>query len=116
MTIAQVAASARRSLGPYCESECRALCCSKGILPIDAKSQPRFGNPGSFIVLDNGCPHLFASKCRIYQNRPSACREYPIWVRGNTVTLSTGCPGVQSGKFYAHERQLLRLGATVLRQ
>jgi len=122
----EIANRARDSLGEFCMNECNAYCCRKGYLilseeelklfekdnikTIDNKKYSLFlGNP-------NGCPNLDGVKCKIHRdpNRPSACKEFPIFIEGNKVRISKRCFGAKEGKLYPFIREFLMAGCEII--
>jgi Fe-S-cluster containining protein len=131
----RVANKARKSLSSLCFEECKAYCCRKGFLIISEKQinillgdkMKDFEAKGNIKMLDNGnyslnldnhlgsCPCLVEFKCKIHKNpdRPQACKDFPVFINGDTVRLSPRCPGVKIGKLYPYEHMFLKLGFTL---
>lgn len=119
MTPEQIAVKARRSLWDYCMNECSAYCCRKGYLvitPAEAKLITKnkikdFEEKGLLKKLKTGKYSLFMGKqetpcpalntkdftCTIHtkKGRPQVCKDYPVFVSGNKVKLSSRCPGIK---------------------
>lgn len=120
----KLAEKARQSIGKFCAEECRAYCCRTGNLTISKEESAVFDHQiltktdkGFLTNLKSpGCPHLEKFKCRIYQNplRPLACREFPLFIRGNTVLLSHRCLAVKTGLFYPYIKQFQANGIRVI--
>ena len=126
-TAASLAIAARNSLRSYCFTECHAYCCRKGYLILTPKEADLLSNnnkkemiekksltpiPGGKYVLDLasekfGCQQLQEYKCNIHTNlhRPLACKEFPLFISGNTIRLSHRCPAVQENLLYPYLAQ-----------
>ncbi|MFT4310725.1 MAG: YkgJ family cysteine cluster protein [Candidatus Woesearchaeota archaeon] len=124
-----IAEQARTSLGPYCMSICQAKCCKFGQLVMNRHEAVPFlqkcTDKSKLTVHQNGthyfnlapaCHNLQDSKCSIYTQRPQTCRDYPIYVRGNTVILASSCEGFQIGLLDDYKKECEALGARVLIQ
>jgi len=129
---------ARKSIGDFCATECKAYCCRKGYLVIDDKQKDLLlGNLSQKYVekelikeIEKGkwslflgdkqhpCPALKAdNKCSIHHSRlrPKACKDFPIFKYHNTIIFSERCLAVRQMRFYAVEARLLSLGYNVRR-
>ncbi|MBI2662709.1 YkgJ family cysteine cluster protein [Candidatus Woesearchaeota archaeon] len=129
-----LAIEARNSLGSYCFTECHAYCCRKGYLILTPKEADLLSPNnkkesilnktiiplhGGKYVLDlgskDGCPQLQEHKCNIHTNpeRPLACKEFPLFIKGNTIRLSRRCPAVRENILYPYLAQFKLLGYTL---
>ena len=101
------------SLKDYCIKKCNSKCCRKGRLIMHNRDElmlvtnglaERLMNEGIIVKKDNGlydynldrrvCPSLIlGNMCSIYfnKNRPKLCREFPIFLRGKRIFISTFC-------------------------
>ncbi len=103
----------RNGLGSYCMNVCRAKCCRKGKLflhsseevyevtrgtclgLIKSKRLKKHKNGIYELELKRGCPSLTKDyKCSIYKSsfRPSLCKDFPVFMRGNRIFIATFCP------------------------
>ena len=129
MNIERVVKEARKSISNFCIEECKAYCCRKGCLTLTSKEvdlithgkTKEFEVSGTIVrkegesyVLDLGrsCPSLKNFKCVIHNNpeRPSICKEFPIFIKDRSISFSQGCPAVRKKLFYPYEKQFLKLG------
>ena len=120
----KLAEKARKSIGKFCSEECKAYCCRCGNLPIskeeselfDKKTLAKSGNGYTFCLQSQGCPHLKDFKCKIHSNplKPLACREFPLFIRNNTVLLSHRCLAVKTGLFYPYIKEFQTNGIRVI--
>lgn len=129
MDVNRVSNKARKSISNYCIGECKSFCCRKGFLIITQKESDlitggkteEFEKSGLIIeiaeksyVLDLGktCPSFKDSKCTIHTNpeRPTVCKEYPIFIEDKSIRFSEGCPAVRNKMLYPYEKQFLELG------
>jgi Fe-S-cluster containining protein len=122
---------ARNSISQFCIDECRAYCCRKGVLTLNAKESNDFmknipknipgsakvshaANGDSVVLLnESGCPNLDKNcLCTIHtkKNRPTICKEFPILIKNHTVLFCQDCPAVEQKKFYAYEAKLIKKG------
>ncbi|MFO8015848.1 MAG: hypothetical protein R6U32_01980 [Candidatus Woesearchaeota archaeon] len=133
-----IAEKARKSIGEFCSSECRAYCCRKGYLVmntvqaglltsgrisdfISEKRMKRISDDKYSLFLgdyEKPCPCLKDFRCMVHSNplRPEACRDFPVFVDAEsmTVRLSHRCLAVKEGRMYAFEKQWLALGCRVV--
>jgi len=120
----KLAEKARESIEKFCSEECKAYCCRTGNLSISKEESAVF-DKNSIVKTDKGyllnlkspgCQHLENFKCRIHPNplRPLVCREFPLFIRGNTVLLSHRCLAVKTGKFYPYIKQFQANGLRVI--
>lgn len=132
MDVQQMAKKARASISRYCMEECKAYCCRKGYLVMSLKeaelvTQNQISlleakgvlkkirdEEYSFDLNNQGsyCPSLVDFKCVIHRNknRPSACKEFPLFIQGDLVKLSPRCPAVKEGLFYPYVIKFLKKG------
>ncbi|MDP3918397.1 MAG: YkgJ family cysteine cluster protein [Nanoarchaeota archaeon] len=130
MTPESIANKARNSLKDYCFLECNAYCCRKGYLVLNKKEYLKLDKQKDYKILEkwdptkisftfflgSGCPALCPDfKCKIHKsiNRPSPCKEFPIFIKGNNVILSGRCLAVRQGKFYPYINQWTKLGLNI---
>ena len=125
MDAESLAIKARESLSSYCFEECLAFCCRKGylllsnkevaLLHLDIKDLKILPIDKRYIFnLAKGCPNLKEYKCIIHNNieRPKACREFPLFIKDNTVIISEDCPAIN--KLYPYLAEFKRLGFTLI--
>lgn len=124
---------ARDVLGSYCFTDCTAQCCRHGKLPLRTAAEvavvageqraalERSGalaqNPDttSSLSLEKPCPRLGKDfRCTIYADRPSICREYPLFVFGTRIVVAPDCRGAVAGLLDAHLARLKEKGYTIL--
>ena len=131
----QVADEARNSIGNYCMTVCKALCCRKGLIYMRDKNEMQAvtGNKQNDLertkiliakddgfVLDVGkqqCPQLTPDfKCAVYknQNRPMACHHYPLYLYGEQVVAAPGCLAVQNKLLDPYLEKLEKLGYRII--
>jgi len=132
MDAEKIARKARKSIGNYCIAECKAYCCRKGYLVMNKleaelvtnKKLIDFEKSGNIKHMADGkyslnldfhdvsCPSLKDFKCTIHKKltRPSACKDFPLFLNGFTLRLSSRCPAVRAGLLYPYIRRLLLLG------
>jgi Fe-S-cluster containining protein len=135
MNVEKIVNKARKSIGAFCNKECKAYCCRKGYLVLDKKETKlimdtivkkskdmncikKINNEHYTLFLGDEskpCPGLLDFKCTIHKNknRPLACQEYPIFIRDNKIDLSHRCLAVKQGLFYGLISQLKKLGYEV---
>ncbi len=121
---------ARKSISRFCINECKSYCCRKGYLIlrernlelvtqnkskelIKKKIVIKLKNNKYSLNMDiDGCPSLKEYKCAIHKNqdRPEACKQFPIFIKGNTIRLSPRCLAVKCGLFYPYISILLKNG------
>lgn len=127
----RIAKEARKSIWTFCVEECRAYCCRKGYLVLQEDEVDIVMNgkmaeyEGSLKKLGNGkyslnmgklnmpCPCLGADfGCRIHdkRKRPLACKEFPLFIKGNHIILSSRCLAVQQDKFFPYIKKLMKEG------
>lgn len=133
MDAEQIADKARRSISKYCYEECKAFCCRNGYLVLTRREVNKVTQGKKEEMLrdgllkelkdgkfsqnmgEGGCQSLEDFKCQIHKSKfkPKACHEFPIFIRGKTVMLSTRCPAVKEGKLYPYVRQLAAMGLNI---
>jgi Fe-S-cluster containining protein len=136
MDIQEIAQKARESLSEYCMGECAGYCCRKGYLILTRKEADLLVPTGWQELKDNqylieligqkyslnlgnhmgACPRLTKDfKCSIHthEGRPSACKEFPVFIDGNQVRLSKRCFGVKAGLLYPFVRQFIEAGCAI---
>jgi Fe-S-cluster containining protein len=133
MRAEQVAKQARDAISRYCLEECPAYCCRKGSISLTAKEMTllvgadeqaliqnhilvKVGDKYSFkATFDHGCPKLRDNKCTIHDNpdRPLVCRNYPLFISGKTINLSSSCFAVKTSILYPYIRKFRQLGYTI---
>jgi len=129
MTAESIANKARKSISNYCYKECKAYCCRKGYLVLTKKQldlitkSKKAKDQVIQIVFDSyslnlspSCPSLKDFKCTIHKNidRPTTCKEFPVFIERNTVKLSGRCPAVKQGKFYPYVHEWIKLGYNII--
>ena len=116
---------ARHDLSSYCVNECNAYCCNKGYLVLN-KSQLDLVTKGNHkninpmkkdlfsLNLSSGCPSLSGTKCKIHKedNRPQACKDFPLFEIEGQVTFSSRCPAVNTNQFYELTHELKQKNIT----
>jgi len=130
--IERLADEARLAISDYCINECHSFCCRKGFIILNddevdlmiAEKKELLLNEKSLKPLKDGtfslnfsnslggCPSLIDGKCSVHTNprRSNTCRKFPVFVRENTVHLSSRCPAVRAGLLYAYEHAFIKLG------
>lgn len=132
----KIAEEARKSISKFCFEECGAYCCRKGYLVlteveadvITDNNIPQFIKEGrikqikenkySFYLGDYNkpCPCLKDLKCAVHKNpnRPLACRQFPVFIEGNTIRLSPRCLAVKNSLLYPYIAKLVKNGYKLL--
>ena len=131
MNAEKIAEQARRSISRFCVEDCMAYCCRKGYLVMSSKESDivtagmtKYFDKQILKQLANGkwslflgnpdlpCPSLKEGMCVIHKNpeRPLACRQFPLFLEGNTIKLSPRCLAVKQGVFYPYIKKLMVLG------
>jgi len=72
-------------ISEYCISDCDADCCKNG------KTLKELG------VKLNPCKYLINDRCKIYNERPTTCKNYPIRL-DNVGVIINKCRVVEGGK------------------
>ncbi len=130
----EIISQARKSIGNFCIEECNAYCCRKGYILINEKQVNLLATENEQIGLKKedklrelsfsgkfmldfsnslgGCPKLKGTKCSIHSNpeRPKVCQEFPIFLSGNNLRISSKCPAHQKNMFFPFIKQLEGLG------
>jgi len=136
MDAEKIAEKARKSISKFCMEECKSYCCRKGYLvlassEVDAVTQntaEKLKENGILAKIsknkyslylgnyDNPCPSLREFKCIIHRskNRPLACRQFPIFVEGETVKFSNRCLAVKQGLFYPYIKKLKAMNYKII--
>ena len=121
-----IANRARKSISKFCMEECKSYCCRKGHLPLfDHEVKLIFGDKSDLnkqlddkfsMDLSKGCPRLKDFKCTIHNNtkRPMTCKEYPIFVIGDFVRLSSRCLAVRNNLLYPFVKEFMSAGYHVI--
>ena len=132
MDIIDLALDARNSISKYCIEECKAYCCKKGFLILDIEeinllvgdNESSLKSLGYIRLLKDkkyslnlsnhlgSCPSLKDNKCTIHDNslRPNTCKDFPIFIIGDTIKLSKRCYAVRDNKLYPHVHKFIELG------
>jgi Fe-S-cluster containining protein len=96
LDISKLLAKYRGQCSLFCISSCDAKCCKKGKL--------HFFNDldifkGHLNKLENGCfeltlpcPLIKNNTCNNYLQRPEICADFPLFLRGKVVQISSFCP------------------------
>lgn len=135
-TAKRIAALARKSLSKFCREECKSYCCRKGYLVLNQKElglvsqckKNELINQGRLKKTNDGryslfigdsnqpCPSLSGLKCLVYghKHRPKCCREYPLFIEGNTLRLASRCPAVSLGMLYPYAKRIQMLGYEII--
>jgi Fe-S-cluster containining protein len=135
MDAEKIADKARKAIGKFCMEECKAYCCRKGYLnfgpeSVDIICQGRKDEleekktlakikDGKYSLYlgnyDQPCPSLKDYKCMIHKNpkRPLACKQFPVFLEGRTLRLSSRCLAVKQGLLYPYIKKILSLGYTI---
>jgi Fe-S-cluster containining protein len=135
MDAEKIADRARNAIGKFCMEECKAYCCRKGYLNMgpesvdiitqgkraeleNNKTLTKINDNNYSLFLGNynqPCPSLKDFRCAIHKNpkRPEACRQFPVFIRGKTLSLSSRCLAVKQGLLYPYIKKILSLGYTL---
>ncbi|MBW2972133.1 YkgJ family cysteine cluster protein [Candidatus Woesearchaeota archaeon] len=127
-----VANKARKAISRFCIDECRSFCCRKGYLVMTGKEADSVlqgrrtelqekqivtvCTSGKYSMnmgaIETGCPSLNEYTCMIHKkkSRPDTCRQFPIFIEGNTVKLSSRCLAVKTGMLYPYVYKLRTMG------
>ena len=130
--IHELANKMRESLSEYCANECGCFCCKKGYITLTPEQvelvcgehKDKLIQNGDLIELWDGkfsmkfqnclggCPQLKNMKCLIHDNekRPATCKDFPIFINGKEIKISSRCPAKADNKFYEFEIQAKKLG------
>jgi Fe-S-cluster containining protein len=133
MDAEKIADKARNAIGKFCMEECKAYCCRKGYLNMGPESvdiitqgkREELEEKKLLVKIDEGnyslfmgnydqpCPSLKEDfRCMIHKNpkRPKACKEFPVFIRDNTLHLSSRCLAVKQGLLYPYIKKILSMG------
>lgn len=127
-----IAEKARKSISRFCIEECKSYCCRKGYLILDNSNIDLVVQGRKQELLDRKilikkeinyslylgdyeipCPSLGKDfKCLIHKKpeRPSACKQFPLFIEGNKLRLSPRCPAVKADMLYPYIARLLKMG------
>lgn len=131
----EIAQKARSSISSFCSEECKSYCCRKGYLVLTSRESDiiigkikvqlteqghltvtKTGDYSLFLECsEQGCPSLNDYKCTIHENkeRPKTCKDYPIFIIGKLVRLSSRCLAVRMNLFYPFIKEFMQLGHKV---
>lgn len=128
MEAEKIIEEARNSIGTFCMEECKSYCCRKGYLVLTQEQVSLVSNSmrkeledtkklklimGKYSLdLSVTCPSLKDYKCSIHthENRPQACKDFPLFIDKKWIKLSPRCLAVKMNKLYPYIHQLLKLG------
>jgi len=132
MGVNKLADDARNGISDFCIEECKAYCCRKGylVLTIEELELVTKGNVKGLmakgIVKKHGdkyslhlgasgfqCPSLDGEfKCTIHKDpkRPSACKQFPVFIWGKMIRVSERCLALKAGKLYPYIKEFERNG------
>ena len=127
MLAESIADRARKSISTFCFEECKSYCCRKGYLPLNESEiklvlgdeldnlKKHSNGDLSLEFGAHGCPRLNDFKCTIHNDpkRPKVCRDYPIFVNGNTVRISSKCLAVRQNLLYPFIKEFMHRGFRV---
>ena len=110
------------NLSGYCINECHSFCCRKGYLILSSDELDLIIGDKKNILFEKGelkellngkyslnlgnffgsCPMLKNFKCDIHGNkkRPGTCKNFPIFIVGKEIKISSRCPAQKENKFY----------------
>lgn len=135
MKIETICRDARRSLDLFCKDECSSYCCRKGQLVLNDKDmdfvcqdkRKKLEKDGFITDFDDkfilklknnlgGCPSFKDNRCIIHKSRkrPRICKDFPVFLRDDTVELSTGCYAVKAGLLFRYAYKIRQLGYKIL--
>lgn len=136
MDAEEISERARSSISSFCNEECKSYCCRKGYLVLTphevdlimGKTKVQLKEQGHLTVTstgdysfflgysEQGCPSLKNYKCTIHKNRerPKTCKDYPVFIIGKLVRISSRCLAVRMNLFYPFIREFMQLGYKVL--
>lgn len=140
--IDKLADEVRNGLSDFCINECKAFCCREGHLIVSDEELDLIANDENKknLLLKEGsvmekmfgknllnfknscgsCPalNLNSLKCRIHSNekRPRTCRDFPIFIVGKEIKISSRCPAKAEGKFYGFEKKAKELGYNIVQR
>lgn len=136
MDAEKIAQKSRKAISSFCMEECVSFCCRKGYLPlkeseVDTVTQGRrkeLQEQGLLTLRPDGkyslymgnndapCPSFQNGKCAIHtsKNRSLICRQFPIFVDGNTVKISSRCLAAKAGLLYPYIARMRLLGYRIV--
>jgi Fe-S-cluster containining protein len=119
----ELAMSARESISSYCYEECLAYCCRRGYLLLSEKEADLLQMDIKDLILmpvdkryifnlAKGCPNLTDFKCTIHkdQQRPKACKEFPLFIFEKTIIVTEDCPAVKQNMLYPFLAEFKTMG------
>ncbi|MBW2964232.1 YkgJ family cysteine cluster protein [Candidatus Woesearchaeota archaeon] len=131
-----IAQKARKAISSFCMEECKSFCCRKGYLPlreseVDTVTQGKrkelmeqgiltLRADGKYSLYMGGtdmpCPSFQNDRCVIHtsRKRPLTCRQFPIFVDGNTVRISARCLAAKAGLLYPYVARMKLLGYKIV--
>jgi Fe-S-cluster containining protein len=133
--IDMLANEARESISDFCINECKAFCCRDGFLIVSEEEldlivgdkkealledgsveEKMFGKKLLNLKLCNGCPSLENNMCKIHKDhlRPNTCKDFPIFIVGKEIKISSRCPAKYEGKFFKFEKEAEKLGYKIV--
>jgi hypothetical protein len=138
--IEKLAEEMRESLSEYCINECKSFCCREGHLIVsneeldfiisDENKKEKLISEGfvqekmfcknllSFSNSCGGCPSLDLEnfKCKIHEDskRPKTCKDFPIFIIGKEIKISSRCLAKADNKFFKFENDAERLGYKIV--
>ncbi len=119
--IQQLANEARASLSEFCSQTCKALCCKSGQLIVSQEESQIFPatrteRPDGLYAIQIApkCIHLKNDRCSVYESRPKPCRDFPVYVRGETIVIAGWCQGQQAGLLEEYKEKFRKLGCKVI--
>jgi len=108
----QIIQVARKAISAYCLSSCKAECCKRKSLRLDASESDLFGGVGECRIKLDPCPNLKDDRCSIYIKRPAACVLFPVRLaqlgKREVVTVSQ-CNAIEHGVIASHLDRLKNL-------
>jgi len=129
MKAEEIVERARRSISSFCIEECKAYCCRKSYLVLTGKEMDlttggkreeleeknilkKLERDKYILHLHNDCPSLKNNLCVIYNNqqRPTICKQFPIFIQNKKIKLSSGCLTVKMNLFYPYVHEFLKIG------
>lgn len=127
-----------KNLSDYCINDCKSFCCRKGYLILKPEEVGLVvGNTKEELIKNNdlkemlngkfslnlnncfgGCPQLKNLKCLIHENekRPDTCKNFPIFIIGKQIKISSRCPAKRENKFFLFEKDTKRLGCKIVEE
>lgn len=127
-----------KDIGDFCINECKSFCCRKGYLVLKneevdlvigkykeeliKRGELKEMSVGKFSLnLNNylgGCPQLKKLKCEIHEheNRPSTCKNFPIFILGNEIKISPRCTAKRENKFFEFIHEAEKRGYKIVEE